>query len=82
MGIVIQKERGDFLRLATGKDTILTDNEDNVSGLKVDDIVIVEDTLHGAKTSRYIQLKVEQVKETAYDTIYIVHCVYAGKYEA
>ena len=75
----IQKERGEFLALSIGKDNILTDKEDNVSGLKVNDLVTVEETLHGAKTSRYIQMKVEQTKETAYDTIYMVHCIYAGK---
>lgn len=82
MGVVIQKERGDFLALSIGKDNILTDKEDNVSGLKVNDVVTVEETLHGAKTARYIKLKVEQVKETAQDNIYFVHCIYSGKYEA
>lgn len=81
MRTVIQKERSEFLALAIGKDNILTDNEDNVSGLKVNDVVVVEETLHGAKTSRHIILKVEQVKETAYDTIYFVHCISAGKSE-
>lgn len=80
--VTIQKERGEFLALSIGKDNILTDKEDGVSGLKVNDLVTVEETLHGAKTSRYIQLKVEQVKETAHDNIYFVHCVYSGKYEA
>lgn len=82
MGIVIQKERGEFLALSIGKDNILTDKEDNVSGLKVNDVVTVEETLHGVKTARYIKLKVEQVKETAHDNIYFVHCIYSGKYEA
>lgn len=79
--VTLQKERDDFLALAIGKDTILTDKEDNVSNLKVNDVVTVEETVHGAKTSKYIQLKVEQVKETAHDNIYVVHCVYAGKSE-
>lgn len=78
----LQKERGEFLALSIGKDNILTDKEDNVSGLKINDVVTVEETLHGAKTARYIKLKVEQVKETAQDNIYFVHCIYSGKYEA
>lgn len=78
----LQKERGEFLALSIGKDNILTDKEDNVSDLKVNDVVTVEETLHGAKTARYIKLKVEQVKETAQDNIYFVHCIYSGKYEA
>lgn len=79
--ITLQKERDDFLALAIGKDTILTDKEDNVSDLKVNDVVTVEETVHGAKTSKYIQLKVEQVKETSHDNIYVVHCIYARKSE-
>lgn len=78
----LQKERGEFLALSIGKDNILTDKEDNVASLKVNDVVTVEETLHGAKTARYIKLKVEQVKETAQDNIYFVHCIYSGKYEA